>query len=434
MTATTKGAVRRDVDTGTDRDALLYDFGIDSPILGSEHTKYLDELIVFLSVPGRPPMTVSMDGFASRTGTAAHNQELSEHRERVVENYLRSHTSVFNPGNPHTLNRKFNGFTGSPPGENPLFRSVRVVVHKPGVVPPPIPVTPTPTPAIVGKFAIDLIGWIPQPEVDNPLSVLPGAVTSLLPPGMADPFFGGDNFTTPATAPSGMVPPSHTFRATQHIEFTISSWGLAPTVGSVATTPGTTTCLDKRRAAGGTVTFSLTATVLSSSATVTFSPLHDWYEITLSGVVMDPVPPAAAAALTRKLPGVPALLRGPLSAAIAKIATMATPALSWDATVRIQHGSKLGTFAVATYAPFIGSEDSRLLSGATSALSPGSDLIHGRIHFSEWPSAVIFISFTPPGAAVSRQPIFFSSGMGLPRPEPAFIEVPLLAKLRQVTW
>ena len=244
MAPTTKGAVRRDVDTGTDRDALLYDFGVDSPVLGSDHTKYLDELILFLEVPGRPPMTVSMDGFASRTGTAAHNQTLSENREQAVENYLRAHTTVFNPGNPHTLNRKFNGFTGSPPGENPLFRSVRVVVHKPGVVPPPVPVVPTPTAATVGKFEIDLIGWIPQPEVDNPLSLLPGAITSLLPPGMADPFFGGDNFTTPATAPSAMVPPSHTFRATQHIDFTISTWGLAPVVGAVATTPGTTTCLN----------------------------------------------------------------------------------------------------------------------------------------------------------------------------------------------
>lgn len=434
MTAVTKGEVRRDVDTGTDRDALLYDFSIDSTTLGSNHTKYLDELIIFLEAPGRPPMTVSMDGFASRTGTAAHNQTLSENREQAVENYLRTHTTVFNPGNPHTLNRKFNGFTGSPPGEDPLFRSVRVVVHKPAVVPPPITVVPAPTTATVGKFEIDLVGWIPQPEVDNPLSLLPGAITSLLPPGMADPFFGGDNFITPATAPSGMLPPSHTFRATQHIEFTISTWGAPATASLVTTTPGTTTCLNNRRAAGGTVTFSLGAKLLRSTAKVTFSPTHDWYEVELSGVVLDPVPAAAAAALGSKLPGVPLAFRGPLAAAIAQIATKATPSLTWDATLRIQHGSKLGAFATATYAPFVGSEDSRSLLGASSVLGAGSNLVHGKIHFSKWPSAVIFIAFTAPGAPLSRQPIFFSNGMGMPRPETAFIEVPLLAKLRQLTW
>lgn len=436
MAATTTGQVRRDVNTGTDRDALLYAFGVDSAVLGSDHIKYLDELIHFLEAPGRPSMTVSMAGFSSHTGTAAHNKTLSENREQAVENYLRAHSTVFNPGNPHALSRNFNGFAGSPPGEDPLFRSVRVVVHKPAVVPPPIRIIPTPatTTTTIGKFEIDLIGWIPQAEVDNPLSLLPGAITSLLPTGMADPFFGGDNFTTPTLAPSGMLPPSHTFRATQHIEFTIATWGASVTAAAVATTPGTTTCLNNRRAAGGAVTFSLAATVVSSSATVTFSALHDWYEVELSAVVMDPVPAAAARALSMKLPLVPALLRGPLTAAIGRITTMATPSLTWNATLRIQRSGTMGPYAVATYAPYAGSEDSGLLLGASSALSTGTRLIHGKIHFSQWPSAVIFVTFTPPGAPVGRQPVFFSNGMGVPRPEPAFIEVPLLAKLRQVTW
>jgi hypothetical protein len=423
MAETTKGAVRRDVDTGTDRDALLFDFGVDSFKLGTEHSKYLEELITFLETPGRPPMTVSIDGFASRTGSAAHNKTLSENREQAVENFLRAHSNVFDPGNPHTINRNFNGFSGSPPGENPLFRSVRIVVHKPGVVPPPKPVPPppSPTPTTIGKFEIDLIGWIPQPEVDNPLSLLPSAVTSLLPPGMADPFFGGDDFTTPATTPSGMVPPSHTFRATQHIDFTIGTWGSAPGIGATSTAPGTTTCLDKRRAAGGKVTFSLTATLLRSSANVTFSKSDNWYEVTLSGVVLDPVPAAAATELTRKLPGIPGFVRPVATKVIADLATKATPSLTWDATLRIQQGGTISPLVKASYVPFSGTEDSGTLSGASSALVPGTDLIHGKIHFSQWPSAVIFITFTPTGGALVRQPIFFSNGMGVPRPEPAFI-------------
>ena len=77
MGETTKGAVRRDVDIGLDRDALLFDFGVDLFKLGTEHTKFLDELITVLKAPGTLPMTVSIDGFASHTGSAAHNQALS---------------------------------------------------------------------------------------------------------------------------------------------------------------------------------------------------------------------------------------------------------------------------------------------------------------------------------------------------------------------
>jgi hypothetical protein len=140
MAETTEGDVLRGVESGTDRDALLFDFGIDSFKLGSEHEKYLRELIVFLEVPGTPPMTVSFDGFASRTkGTAEHNKKLSENRERAVEKFLREHSKVFGPGNLHTINPEFNGFSRSPPGENKFFRSVRIVVHRPDVKPDPKP-------------------------------------------------------------------------------------------------------------------------------------------------------------------------------------------------------------------------------------------------------------------------------------------------------
>lgn len=418
-------------------DELLYNFAIDSFELRSEHERFLDHVVAFVDLPGSGPFTVSIDGFASRTGTAKHNQKLSEDREQAVENYIRAHTKAFDGGRANKINRNFHGFTDSPPGEKETFRSVRIVVHPPAAPPIPVPVPPAPPPLstkAIGAFQVDLIGWIPQPEVDNPLSLLPAFVKSHLPPGMADPFFGGDDFATPGITPAMVRPPSHTFRASQHLEFEISAWGAAPTVGFSTTVPGTTTCLDKRRAAGGTVTFSLTATLVRSSADVRFSPGDDWYEVILSGVVLDPVPAAAAAALTSKISTLPVALRGTLTKIVADLVTKATPSLSWDATLRIQLGAKLSWVVAANYALFVGSESSGTLPGAKSALAPGANLIHGKIGFELWPSAVIFVTFTPPGGSPAIQPIFFSSGVGVPRPEPAFIEVPKLCRLRQITW
>ena len=434
MAETKDGAVDPITNTPTDRDALLFDFGVDSFKLGPKHTAYLDDLIRFLEEPGKGSMTVSIDGLASHTGSEKHNLILSENREQAVENYLRAHSKVFDPGRPHTINRDFKGFSGSPPGENPRFRAVRITVHRPGVVPPPIPVPPpTPTTHTVGDFEVHLIGWIPQPEVDNPLSLLPGAVTSLLPPGMADPFFGGDDFVTPGGTPGATVPP-HTFRATQRFNFSIGAWGAPPTAGAPTTTPGVTTCLDKRRSAGGKVTFSLTATLVRSAAAVTFSKFNNWYEVTMSGVVLDPVPAAAVAALSSKVPGVSPLLRPILQEVMRKIATKATPALTWDATVRIQQGPTLSPLITAEYALFTGDEKSSTLLGASPALAPGTDLIHGKVHFSQWPSAVIYLKFSPGGAGPVIQPIFFASGATVGKPETLQIEIPKLCKVRQITW
>lgn len=102
-------------------------------------------------------MTISIDGFASHTGSAAHNLILSDKREQEVENYLKARSRVFDPGQPHKINRNFKGFSGSPPGENALFRSVRIVVHKPGIVPPPSPLPPSPPP-VVGLSEVTV--WI----------------------------------------------------------------------------------------------------------------------------------------------------------------------------------------------------------------------------------------------------------------------------------
>jgi hypothetical protein len=62
---TKAGVVARRTATATDRDALLFDFGVDSFKIGTEHTKYLEETIKFLEDPSPGPVTVSIDGFAS---------------------------------------------------------------------------------------------------------------------------------------------------------------------------------------------------------------------------------------------------------------------------------------------------------------------------------------------------------------------------------
>lgn len=428
------------IASGQDFDLLVFDFTIDSDVLLSKHEQGLREAIKF--VDGSPdPVVVSIDGFASRTGTAAHNKALSDRRERVVERFLIVNSKTIGPGRANRINSDFHGFSDSPPGENPRFRSVRVVVHRPGVIPPPIPIpvpvppVPPPTTTAFGSFRLDLVGWIPQPEVDNPLNALPAIVKSLLPPGMTDPFFGGDNFSTPGATPGSILPPVHTFRATQSLKFDVGTWGDIPTVSLNTVAPGTTTCLSARRAAGGAVTFSLTAALLRSSATVSFSKLFDAYEVNMSGVVLDPVPAAAAAALTSKLPGVPALARPALVAAIQFIATKATPALTWDLTLRVQRGSTLNPFFVATYAPFVGAEASSTIPGATSSLgTTGFGLEHGKISFSLWPSAVLYLTVAPTGKPAVTQPVFFSDGSRVGKPETLQILVPKLCKFRQLPF
>jgi hypothetical protein len=137
---TEKGEVEPLKTPNTVRDALLFDFVIGSFELRENHTEFLKGLIDLIRQPGHGPMTVSIDGFASHTGSAQFNRVLSENREQAVENFLRARTNLFDPGSPHKINRAFHGFSDSPPGENARFRSVRVVVHRPELPPPPIPV------------------------------------------------------------------------------------------------------------------------------------------------------------------------------------------------------------------------------------------------------------------------------------------------------
>jgi hypothetical protein len=130
----------------TELDILLFDFAVDSAVLRPEHIDALKGLIAALGRPGRPLVTVSIDGFASHTGTAQHNLLLSQRREQEVAAFLRGNSRLFAPLGPNRIDTAFEGFTGAPPGENPMFRSVRVVVHPPGVRPRPVPIPPSPTP------------------------------------------------------------------------------------------------------------------------------------------------------------------------------------------------------------------------------------------------------------------------------------------------
>jgi len=145
-------------DANVFKAGLLFDFDIDAQDLKRKHTAFLDESISFMvdrlqerlnSIrPGQKHVFVwSIDGFASHTGSAEHNLILSDLREQAVEGYLQTHapsglTVTTHPDQPaHVLiNRKFHGFQqAAHAGEDRFARSVRLVIHRPGIIPPPRP-------------------------------------------------------------------------------------------------------------------------------------------------------------------------------------------------------------------------------------------------------------------------------------------------------
>jgi hypothetical protein len=144
---TVDGEVQPLTATGDLRDAILYDFDIDDDTLKSNHTKYLDDAVQFLSdqlaaraAAGGTDWTVSIDGFASKTGESQHNEYLSKMREAAVEAYLKeafAHNRALETR--VKLDSRYHGFRDSPStGEDPKYRCVRVAVHRPGFPPPPI--------------------------------------------------------------------------------------------------------------------------------------------------------------------------------------------------------------------------------------------------------------------------------------------------------
>jgi hypothetical protein len=119
---------------------------------------------------------------------------------------------------------------------------------------------------------------------------------------------------------------------------------------------------------------------------------------------------------------------------VSRLAGKATPSLTWDGTVRVQRSSTLAPLTELSYLAFTGKEESSTLPGASGALRSGSGLVHGKVTSSQWPSAVVYLNLSSAGGGSYEQHVMFASGARVPRPEPAFIKVPSLVKVRQVTW
>ena len=162
--------IERPSEKPEDRDVLLYDYDINDHRLKPAHKATLDQLLKFMAEDAAQRLssgqrwTVSIDGFASRTGTAQHNKLLSEKRADCVERYLRFNLPSELIGITADIvlfNRNFHGFDKTTvPGENPLGRSVRVAVHRPGRVPGPIKLPPAKTPGTATQFKIGLLGVV----------------------------------------------------------------------------------------------------------------------------------------------------------------------------------------------------------------------------------------------------------------------------------
>lgn len=142
---TTTGLIYTYQETPHLQDKLLYDFDINGAALKPAHKSTLDNIIKFMANDVRQRIRsgrrwrVSLDGYASRTGEAKWNKELSRERMYSVNDYMQTHLYVdgFDLGPYVDFNREWHGFeqtTG--PGENPLGRSVRIAVHRPNSPPP----------------------------------------------------------------------------------------------------------------------------------------------------------------------------------------------------------------------------------------------------------------------------------------------------------
>ncbi|MBV8589323.1 MAG: hypothetical protein JO212_04565, partial [Acetobacteraceae bacterium] len=125
------------------RDGWLFDFDIDDEALKPNHVTWLGDVVRWMADhlperkqtanPGERPWKVSIDGYASHTGTKRHNDILSVLREQAVaafffERFMR------NPALDSSVqvDTKFHGFLDSPEtGEDAYYRAARVVAHRP---------------------------------------------------------------------------------------------------------------------------------------------------------------------------------------------------------------------------------------------------------------------------------------------------------------
>jgi hypothetical protein len=244
-------------------------------------------------------------------------------------------------------------------------------------------------------FRIDVFAWIPQPDVPNPLNSLPGG-TGTWGPGACGPRFGGDNFTKPpatATAWSG------TFRARQSFAFSAASFGAAPAIThNPGVTPGLTTVLTNTRAAGGTICHSLTATVKTSSASVSWVSGNGWYEARLKGAAQDPVPAAVATGVAGGTAG--------------SVVSGLTPNLEWDLTLRFQSGSSLGFATRARYAVSSGLNMDVSAANFPTPTSFGgtANLFHGLATVRRFPSYAVYVTIGSGGPATTI-PVYFANAI-----------------------
>lgn len=267
------------------------------------------------------------------------------------------------------------------------------------------------------KFRVDVFAWIPQPEVPNPINSLPGG-TAAWGPGACGPFFGGDNFVTPPGTPAMWAP--RTFRAMQNFEFQDLSFGYGPVVTvNSGVKPGTTTVLTATRAAGGTICHSLTASVMTSTASLKWVAADNWYEVNLHGAAQDPVPAAVGGRA--------------LGSAGAALASMATPNLEWGLTIRFQSGTTIPLLMRSRYAISSGLS---MDVAARSFLMPTSfggtaNLVHGTITVRRYPSYVVYVAIDRGTGVATTVPLYFAdaSSRGLLE-----IAVGQTDVLRQLNW
>lgn len=270
------------------------------------------------------------------------------------------------------------------------------------------------------RFEIDVISWIPMPEVPNPIFLLPGGTTRWG-SGACGSHFGGDNFAMPpSTAVALIGTAAYTFRARQNVTFDAKPWGTVSGLRTSGVIPGITTVLTGARVDGGRVCHNMTATVLRSAATVSFDASSEWYEIVMQGKAQDPIPTAVG----RHVAGPTGATGG----------TILTPALEWDLTMRLSTGSMLGFWTTQRYradAP-LGFDDSASLPGVSATLGGGTThLLHGIISVRRFPSYVVYVTLTSATGTRSTEIVFFAdaSHRGLVE-----IVLPWDSQLRRITF
>jgi hypothetical protein len=172
---TDKGLVWHDPATNTadSLHALLYDFDIDDWELKENQKAWLLKAISFMAsdvearkksgklIYKKAVWKIYINGYASRTGDFAHNVELSAHRAQAVQKFLDQYMDK--RIGPDEIQKDFipNGFAKTTlKGENPLGRSVNVLIQRPGLVIPQITLPVPDGPVGSTRFAVRLLGDI----------------------------------------------------------------------------------------------------------------------------------------------------------------------------------------------------------------------------------------------------------------------------------